>query len=261
MELEKIRGSTLNFHVLLLHCCRRRYPDQPFCVRLQERSSDTFSRYGQGEVIMRGHWPQLVLSAYTRRKDVDRRIIYIPQGRGLPSHITKFHTIFISQHGNRERHPVKLCKPHNSERRMKWWDEGSQTLTMGSGTAIVGIETDDSPFLMALTVATDKPDTMNLDVQLKKKPGYSQNWLELDGALFKISAAHTDTYSGQLSPKHQLDIRLRKGSELGEGCWYVDINITPCKPKVPDKSQAHGNPPDNDRPSKGRRFKDIFSKS
>ena len=150
------------------------------------------------------------------------------------------------------------------------WEEGSQTLTLGFGTTIFCIEVDHYSFLMALTVATDMPDTLNLDVQLNRAVKYSGNWFELDKALFQKSAAHMDTYYGQLSPRHQLDVSLRKGTESGEGCWFVDINVNLCGPEVPDNSQSHSNrpdnnrpdnsQPDNNRPSKTQPFMSIFKR-
>ena len=141
------------------------------------------------------------------------------------------------------------------------WDESNQTLTMGFGTTIFCIDVEGYSFLMALSVATDVRDTLNLDVQLNRDVKYSTKWFDLDEDLFQNSAAHMETYYGQLSPKHQLDIRLKKGSEPGEGCWYVDINVILCEHEIPEKSQSHSNSPDNNRPSKSRRFKSIFSKS
>ena len=136
------------------------------------------------------------------------------------------------------------------------WHESSQTLTMGFGTTIFGIDVEGDSFLMALSVATDVRDTLNLDVQLYRDVKYSTQWFDRDEDLFQNSAAHMKTYHGQLSPKHQLDIRLEKGSEPGEGCWYVDINVILCEHELPvkRKSHSHGN-----RPSKSHRLKSIFS--
>ena len=260
MDLQEIKRKMPFFHVLLLHCCRRKYPDQPFCVRLQPTSSETFARFGPGEVTMRDHKPSRALTEYRNRSDVDRRVIYIPQDRFLPSAITKFHTVFISHDWNGQKRPLTLWEPFRSEREWIMWEGSIQTLTMGLGTTIFCIEVAPLSFLVALTVATDMPDTLNLDVELNRPAKYSEKWFELGETLFQNGAAHMDTYHGRLSPTHQLDVKLRKGPEPGEGCWYVNISITVCEPVVPDKSQSHSNPPENNnRPSKSRRFKSIFS--
>lgn len=248
------------FHVLELHCCRKKYPDQPFCVRLRENTYGaykTFSRIGQGEVTMRDH------RRHREYKNIfikERMLIYIPQERAPPSpDITKYHTAFISQHYDGKIRPLTLWEPFRSAQEWISWDEGTQTLTMNFGTTVFCIEIDSFIFLMALTVAKDVSDTLNLDVRLNKGAEYSPKWVDLDQDLFQNSAAHMDTFHGQLSPRHRLDIKLRKGSELGEGCWYVDINVSLCETGVPDQGQSHKNRPDNNRPSMSQRFKSIFS--
>lgn len=208
---------------------------------------------------MRDHKPSRVLIEYMARSDVDRRIIYIPQEQSLQTDVTKFHTVFISQHYDGKQRPLTLWEPFRSEVALITWEESTQTLTMGLGTTIFCIEIDKYSFLMALTIATDWPHTLNLDILLNRGAKDSEKWFELDEALFEDSAAHMGTYHGQLSPKHQLDIRLKKGLELGEGCWYVDIDVTLCEPEVPDNRDRHINLSDNNRSSKSRRFRNIFS--
>lgn len=139
------------------------------------------------------------------------------------------------------------------------WDRASQTLSMGFGTAIFCIEADGYSFLMALTVATNLQDALNLDVELNGNHESLEKWFDHNTALFQDSATHTDTYHGHLSPRHQLDIILKKGSEPGEGCWFLDINVTLCEPELSDNSQSHSNRPDSNRPGKIQLFKSIFS--
>ena len=217
---------------------------------------------------MRDHRPSRALDGYVNQNGDDRRVINIPQARAGSIYINKYHTVFLSQHYDRKERPFTLWEPFPSKREVITWDKGSQTLTMGLGTTIFCSEIDRYSFLMALTVAEDVPEKLKLDVQLHRGFEYSKKWFEQDEALFQNSAAHTDTYSGQLSPEHQLDIRLRKGPQLGEGCWYIDINVLSCEPELPDESQSdssppdsippHSIPPDNKRPSKSRRFMSIF---